>query len=111
MEFFQGVIVTPTVECLVVAMTDVYGYDEIGILAYVFHHGFCLLHNLLPWTEDVLQLSFGLTEIPRVVHRKPTLLEAKTLEDSVPDLVMGHFPREPLVVVPTVTTFQIPFMP
>ena len=34
----------------------------------------------------------------------------KKLEDSVPPLVMGDFPRQSLVVVPSVATFQIPLV-
>ena len=109
-ELFQGVVVSAIIECLVVTMTDVDTYDEVGFSAHAADHPFSFVNNLLLRLENVAQLFLRLSQVPCIIHGVPPLPETKKLEDSVPPLVMGDFPRQSLVVVPAVAALQIPLL-
>ena len=92
-------------------MTDMDAYHEVGILPYLIVHLLGLVHNILTRPEDMLEFLFGLIQVASVVHGLPAFLAAQELEDFVPSLIVGNFPCQPFVIVPSVATFQIPWLP
>ena len=108
---FQRIEIASAIERAVVAVADVDTHHQVGLLAQFGHHLPGMLHDVLAWLEDVLQFFLRLFQIARVVHGVPPLLEPQQSEYAVPPLVVGHLPRQSLVVVPPVASLQVPLVP
>lgn len=109
-ELFQRVVVAPVVEGSVVAVANVNAYHQVTVFSHAGYHPFGLVGDFLLWAEDAFQFWLGLRQIAGVVHDEPALFETQKLENLVPPLIVRHFPRQSLVVVPPVAVLQVPLV-
>ena len=108
---FERVEETAIVPCGIVATADMHPHNKVGRLAHLADQCLRLVGNLQLWTIYMLQLLLGLLNIPYIVTRVPSLGASKEFENLVHALAMRGFPCKSLVVIPSVASFQIPFMP
>ena len=88
-----------------------YADNDVAIFVYGVNQVLGLMHNVVFRPENLLQLLHRLLQITGVSSCLPAFGESQDLEDFVPCLVVRHFPRQTLIVVPSVTTLQVPRVP